>query len=85
MSRLLTILYVVFCFDMGVFLFILPWTDLWAVNYFVHHYPWVEDVARNYVVRGTISGIGLADVWLAFYELWRLRGVLGIVHTRPTH
>lgn len=82
MNRLLAILYVVFCFDVGVFLFIFPWVDLWGKNYFVHHYPLVESIARNYAVRGAVSGIGLADVWLAVYELWRLRRELGLVQTR---
>ena len=84
MNRLLAILYVVLCFDMGVFLFILPWVGLWGKNYFVHHYPLVEGVARNYVVRGAVSGIGLADIWLAVYELWRLRRELGLIQTPPT-
>jgi hypothetical protein len=84
MSRVLPILYVVFCFEMGVFLFVLPWVALWSKNFFVAHYPIVSTIAMNYFVRGAISGIGLADIWLAFYELWRLRRHLGLVQTRPT-
>lgn len=84
MSRLLTILYIIFCFEMGVFLFVFPWASLWDKNFFVGHYPLVASIARNYFVRGAISGIGLADVWLAIYELWRLRRELGLVQTRPT-
>ncbi len=82
MSRLLTILYVVFCFEMGVFLFILPWVSLWNRNFFADHYPWVSSLARNYFFRGAISGVGLADVGLAFYELWRFRRELGLVQPR---
>jgi len=84
MSRFLAILYVILCFDVGVFLFILPWIDLWSKNYFVHHYALVESIARNYVIRGAVSGVGLADVWLAVFELWRLRRELGLVQTPPT-
>lgn len=83
MSRTLNILYIVFCFEMGVFLFVLPWVSLWNKNYFVGHYPMVAGIAANYFLRGAISGIGLADVWLAFYELWRLRRPLGLVRSRP--
>jgi hypothetical protein len=83
MSRVLSILYIVFCFEMGVFLFVLPWVSLWSKNYFVGHYPLVASIATNYFLRGAISGIGLADIWLAFYELWRLRRHLGLVHSRP--
>ena len=83
MSRPLTILYILFCFELGVFLFVLPWISLWSRNYFVAQYPWVSSLALNYFVRGAVSGIGLADIWLAIYELWRLRRQLGIVGPRP--
>jgi hypothetical protein len=82
MSRALTILYILFCFEMGVFLFVLPWTSLWSQNFFVTQYPWVSSIALNYFVRGAVSGIGLADIWLAIFELWRLRRQLGLVQTR---
>jgi len=84
MSRALNILYIVICFEMGVFLFVLPWVPMWSKNYFVAHYPMVAGIATNYFIRGAISGIGLADIWLAFYELWRLRRKLGLVRPRPT-
>lgn len=82
MSRLLTILYVIVCFEMGVFLFVLPWLSIWTRNYFVGHYSLVSAIALNYFFRGAISGIGLADIWLAVYELWRLRKNLGLVVSR---
>lgn len=82
MSRALTILYILFCFEMGVFLFVLPWISLWSHNFFVTQYPWVSSIALNYFVRGAVSGIGLADIWLAIFELWRLRRQLGLVETR---
>jgi len=83
MSRLLTIVYVVFCFELGVFLFVFPWISLWTRNYFMSHYPYFATVARNYFLRGAVSGLGLADVWLAFYELWRFRRELGLVNSDP--
>ena len=82
MNRLLTILYIVFCCEIGVFLFIFPWHGLWSRNYFVDHYPLVASLTRNYFVRGAVSGVGLADIWLALYDLWRLRRELGLVRSR---
>ncbi len=81
MSRLLTILYIVVCFEMGVLLFVFPWVSLWNKNFFIEHYSWVLSIARNYFVRGAISGIGLADIWLAVHELWRCRHELGLVRS----
>jgi hypothetical protein len=82
MSRLLTIIYIVFCFEMGVFLFVFPWVTIWSRNYFVGHYPMFAAVTHNYFLRGAISGLGLADVWLALFEVWRLRQELGLVGAR---
>ncbi len=82
MGRLLTILYIVVCFEMGALLFIFPWVSLWSKNFFIDHYPWVSSIVRNYFLRGAISGIGLADIWLALYELWRFRRQLGLLQPR---
>ena len=84
MSRVLTILYVVVCFEIGVFLFVLPWLSIWDKNYFVAHYPLVSAIALDYFVRGAISGIGLADIWLAIFEMWRLRRILGLVEAHSS-
>jgi hypothetical protein len=83
MNRLLTIVYIVFCFEIGVFLFVLPWVSFWTKNYFFGHYPFFASIARNYFLRGAISGLGLADLWLAFFELWRFRRELGFVSSQP--
>jgi hypothetical protein len=72
MRRLLTIIYIIFCLELGIFLFILPWTSLWSKNYFTDHFPLVSGISHNYFLRGAVSGLGLADIWLAVYEIWRL-------------
>jgi hypothetical protein len=82
MNRWLAILYILFCFEMGVMLFMLPWVPVWSRNFFVGRFAWVSAVAMNGFVRGAISGLGLADVLLAFQEIWRLRRSLGIIHAR---
>ena len=84
MNRLLTIIYIVFCFEMGVFLFVFPWITLWSRNYFVGNFPLFAAVVHNYFLRGAVSGLGLADVWLALFEVWRLRAELGFVSSRPS-
>jgi len=72
MRKLLTIIYIVFCLELGIFLFILPWASFWSQNYFVDHSSVVADFSRNYFLRGAISGLGLADIWLAVHEIWEL-------------
>ncbi len=84
MNRVLTILYIVCCFEVGVFLLVFPWVSWWNKNFFVDHYAWVSSIARNYFVRGAVSGIGLADIILAVSELWRVRRQLGLVTSQPS-
>jgi hypothetical protein len=73
MKRFLPALFTLLYLEVGVLLVLIPWSSVWNRNYFVLHTPWMAAVAKNYFVRGAVSGIGLADVWLAAYELWRLR------------
>ena len=83
MRRALIILYILFCFEVGVLLLVLPWiSSIWLKNFFVAEYPWVSAFMLNYFVRGAVSGLGLADIWLAVYELWRFRRQLGLVRTQ---
>ena len=84
MSRLLAIAYLVLCFELGVLLFLFPWVSVWTKNYFVEHSSLVAGLAHNYFFRGAVSGLGLADIWLACYEFWRLRSVLGLGGHRPS-
>ena len=83
MHRALLILYVLFCFELGVFLLILPWVSIWSNNHFVAGHGWISAIALNHFVRGAVSGLGLADIWLAIHEMWRLRQNLGMVRARP--
>ncbi len=73
MRRILSALFILLYFEIGVLLLLIPWASVWTKNYLVNHSPWVAAVAKNYFVRGAVSGIGLADMWLAAYELWHLR------------
>jgi hypothetical protein len=83
MPRALLILYVLLCFELGVFLLVLPWVPIWSHNHFVTAGGWFSVFALNHYVRGAVSGLGLADIWLAIHELWRLRYEIGLVRERP--
>jgi hypothetical protein len=72
MRRLLTIIYIVFCLELGIFVFILPWASFWNQNYFIDHFPLLAGISRNNFLRGAVSGLGLADIWMAVLEIWHL-------------
>ena len=55
----------------GLILLISPWSAGWSNNFFAEHYSWVRAIARNHFVRGAISGVGVADIWLVVNGLLR--------------
>jgi len=75
--RLSAVLFVVFCFELGLFLLVYPWTDAWADNYFSVAVPdralstWRE-LWNNPYVRGAVSGLGVVNVWIAIAEVFRM-------------
>ena len=76
-QRLSSVLFIIFCFELGLFLLIYPWTDSWADNYLSLAAPdRVEPVWRQFwnspYVRGGVSGIGLVNVWIAMAEVFHL-------------
>ena len=52
----------------GVVLLVAPWTVLWDANYLLGPYPAVRALVMNAYVRGTVSGLGLVNIALAFHE-----------------
>ena len=75
--RLTSVLFILFCFELGLFLLIYPWTDGWSDNYFawlLHGHvqkSWHEFWSNSYV-RGALSGLGIVNLWIAITEVFRM-------------
>jgi hypothetical protein len=65
-------LFISLCMLVGVFLLIFPWTDYWGMNYFSGLFPQMEIWWDNLYLRGAVSGLGLANLYISFVELFRL-------------
>jgi hypothetical protein len=50
---------------MGAVLFYLPWTSIWEKNYFLSHYPSLMRILLHPAFRGSVSGLGVLDIFLA--------------------
>jgi hypothetical protein len=72
-QRIAAVVYVFFCFELGVFLLLFPWFDLWENNYLASLHPGWYEVWRNPYLRGAVSGVGLINLAISFSELFRLR------------
>lgn len=66
--RLMLIIFVVFCMEVGIMLAVLPWKQIWTTNPLVLRYPELRAFLGNYFVRGVFSGLGLIDLWIGIWE-----------------
>jgi hypothetical protein len=71
--RLVALLLVLFCFEMGVFLLLFPWLEAWNQNYFASLSASWYGIWSSPYFRGAVSGLGLIDIAISFSALFRLR------------
>jgi hypothetical protein len=51
-----------------------PWSHtFWDQNPILLQFPTIESIATNGAVRGIVSGVGLLNLWIAFYDAIRHR------------
>lgn len=79
MNRLLAVAFILFCFEIGLFLVFVPWSTLWEHNVLLLYLP-VRGLLLNNFVRGAVSGLGLIDLILGLGELNRFWKSLKIVN-----
>jgi hypothetical protein len=53
----------------GVFLLVTPWTRLWDANYLLQPTPFIRELVLSAFARGTVSGLGLLNIVLAFNDV----------------
>ena len=66
--RLMLIIFVVFCMEVGIMLAVLPWKQLWINNPLVLRFPELRAFLGNHFVLGMFSGLGLIDLWIGIRE-----------------
>jgi hypothetical protein len=71
-SKLLGLLAVVLCFEVGVFLVVFPWMDAWSRNSIPVEAVYLLDLWENNYFRGALSGLGFVNIWISFQEMLRL-------------
>src|SRR4051794_21251517 len=72
-SNLLRICFVIFTFEIGLVLVVVPWMDeSWSINSFQEMVPARQPVWLDPYFRGAITGLGLVNMYIAGRELTRL-------------
>jgi len=73
LRRVGVLLLVFFCATLGVMLMILPWRPEWSDNSLLFSYPAIHEIVSSGFVRGVVTGLGLINVWIGFWEAIRYR------------
>jgi hypothetical protein len=71
-TKLLRTCFAIFCLEIGLFLVIFPWSDMWNFNYLQAAAPVLESLWDQAYFRGAITGLGLVNVYIAFLQLFEL-------------
>jgi len=71
-SKLLGLLFIVLCFEAGVFLLVFPWMDAWPHNWLASQSVWMMDLFESNYFRGALSGLGAVNIYISFHEMMRL-------------
>jgi hypothetical protein len=72
MTRLLRVVLLLLWLELGLMLILVPWSDMWDINYFLYQYPALGLIMKNPYLRGAVSGLGLMNVLFAL-EAFRRR------------
>lgn len=71
MIRFLRAIWMLVLFELGVLLLVLPWMRQWETNYFLIQFPALQPFLLHPSLRGTVSGLGVLDIFLAVGMLRR--------------
>jgi hypothetical protein len=80
MTRLLRVVLLLLWLELGLMLILIPWSDMWDINYFLYQYPALALIIKNAYVRGAVSGLGLMNVLFAL-EAFRRRTATVVTRT----
>ena len=65
MNRILRWILLLIWIELGFVLILVPWSEIWEVNYFLFQYPALGFLLKNPFFRGAVSGLGVMNVLLA--------------------
>ena len=61
MNRVFAVAVILFCFEIGFFLIVVPWSTLWESNLLFLYAPGLRPFFVSYIVRVAVSGLGILD------------------------
>jgi hypothetical protein len=77
------LLFILYCFEAGIFLILAPWTHFWATSPLFHATPLLTALTESFYVRGMVSGIGILHLFVGVREILLLLSKPGKASRRP--
>jgi len=72
-QKLATLLFIMICFEVGLFLIVFPWMDYWNRNSIAGISPLMRALWDSPYFRGALSGLGFVNIYISLAEVFRLR------------
>ena len=96
-ARLSVIFYIILCIEIGLFLTVLPWwpQGMWGIsdwgnNYFLLYaarktgIQTLQTVVASGWVRGAVSGVGLLNLGIAFWEIFNFKRTVAALQVQTS-
>src|SRR2546423_3530094 len=94
-AKLSVIFYIILCLEIGIFLTVLPWwpQGMWGIsdwgnNYFLLYaarktgIQGLQAMVGSGWVRGAVSGVGLLNLGIAFWEIFNFKRTVAALQTQ---
>src|SRR5918994_3006513 len=96
-AKLSVIFYIILCLEIGIFLTVLPWwpQGMWGIsdwgnNYFLLYaarktgIQGLQAVVASGWVRGAVSGVGLLNLGIAFWEIFHFKQTVSALQNQTS-
>ena len=76
-AKITVIVYILICFEVGILLLILPWTQYWEENVFLYfitgrlNAQWIPTFLTSGYMRGAVTGLGVLNILAGMRDIFK--------------
>ncbi|MEE9226520.1 MAG: hypothetical protein V3U66_02165 [Acidobacteriota bacterium] len=67
-KKIQVLIYLFYCFEVGLFLLFIPWMKAWEANYFLERFAVLRPILLSGYTKGAVSSFGLVHLLLGFSD-----------------
>ena len=82
-KKIQILIYLFYCFEVGLFLLFIPWMKAWEANYFLERYAFLRPILLSGYTKGAVSSLGLVHLLLGFSDAMDFFGARNPPETDP--